>query len=264
MIAFFAVKNSNKPPDDEHRFGHGKIENISGFIEAVLIFIAGIWIIFESIKKLIYPSSIEKIGWGIGVMFISSAFNFYVSRKLMKTASLTGSIAIKADAIHLMTDVYTCLGVAFSLSLIWFMELLFKENHFHLLDPLCAIIVAIFIIKAAWQLNMESFRDLMDSSISDEEILMISSAIESMPLVIGYKSLKTRKSGNEKFVEIDLIFSPDISLSTAHTETDKLINLINSKISNSHVLIHMEPCISPCPKGCKLTCKNNANKTLKK
>ncbi len=260
LIAFFAVKNSNKPPDDEHRFGHGKIENISGFIEAVLIFIASLWIIFEAVKKLIYPSNIEEIGWGIAVMLISSALNFYVSRKLIKTAAETGSIAIKADGVHLMTDVYTSLGVALSLSLIWFMEFLFKGNHFHWLDPVCAIAVAILIIRAAWDLTMESFKDLMDSSISQEEISIISSAIEAMPLAMGYKSLKTRKSGNEKFVEMDLIFPPDISLSAAHEETDRLTALIKSKISNSHISIHMEPCLSPCPKACRPNCKNNSDK----
>ncbi|MEW5951590.1 MAG: cation transporter [Elusimicrobia bacterium] len=258
LIAFFAVKNSNKPPDEEHRFGHGKIENISGFIEAILIFIAAVWIIYEAVKKLIYPGNIEQIGWGILVMFVSSALNFYVSRKLMKTALETDSIAIKADAVHLMTDVYTSLGVAVSLFIIWIMEYIFKGNHFHWLDPLCAIGVALLIFKAAWDLTKESFKDLMDSSLDKEEISKIKSAIDSLEISVGYKSLKTRKSGNEKFVEMDLVFPKEVSLLKAHEETDKLTASIKEKIPNSHVIVHMEPCLDPCPKSCEPNCKKNA------
>lgn len=255
LIAFFAVKNSNKPPDEEHKFGHGKIENISGFSEAILIFIAAIWIIYEAFKKIIHPGNIEQIGWGILVMFISSALNFYVSRRLMKTALETDSIAIKADAVHLMTDVYTSMGVAASLTLIWLMEFFFKGNHFHWLDPLCAIAVAGLIMKAAWELTRESFSDLMDSSISAEEINLISSEISGCSISMGYKSLKTRKSGNEKFIEMDLIFPKEVSLLKAHEATDKLTLRIKEKIPGAHVIIHMEPCIDPCPPGCLPNCK---------
>ncbi len=261
LIALFAVKNSSKPPDEEHSFGHGKIENISGFIEAILIFVAALWIIYQALKKIIHPKGIENIGLGIVIMFISSIINFYVSKKLMKTAIETDSIAIKADALHLMTDVYTSMGVAASLFIIWILELLFKDNRFQLIDPVCAIAVAALIIKAAWGLTKESFKDLIDSSIPIDEIELIKEEIKKCESSVGYKSLKTRKSGNDKFIEMDLIFYRNVSLAKAHSSTDVLISRIKDKLPGAHVIIHMEPCIEPCPEECKANCKK---RTLKK
>jgi cation diffusion facilitator family transporter len=257
LIAFFSVKNSSKPPDKEHRFGHGKIENVSGFLEAILIFIAAIWIIYEAFKKIIYPTEIEKIGLGIIVMLSSSILNFYVSRRLMKVALETDSIAIKADSLHLMTDVYTSLGVAGSLLLIWLMEFFFKGNHFHFLDPLCAILVAALIIKTAYKLTKEAFADLIDSSIPKEEIKLIEDKINSFADIMSYKSLKTRKSGGETFIEMDLIFDKRISLLKAHEITDNLIIEIKKDFPHSHINIHMEPCIDPCSISCKENCSKN-------
>jgi cation diffusion facilitator family transporter len=119
VIAFLSVKMSDTPPDKEHPYGHGKVENISGVIEAVLIFIAAGWIIYEAIHKIILPAPIENIEIGAAVMAVSGFINFLVSRRLYKVAKKTDSIALEADALHLKTDVYTSVGVAAGLLLIW-------------------------------------------------------------------------------------------------------------------------------------------------
>jgi len=262
LIAWFAVRNSNKPPDKEHKFGHGKIENVSGFVEAILIFIAAFWIIYEAVHRLIYPGDIENIGLGIGIMLVSSVVNLYVSGKLMQTALETDSIALKADAIHLRTDIYTSTGVMTALLIIWLMGSVFEGNHFHWLDPLCAIAVALFIMKAAYGLVKESFPDLLDSSLPEEEVRLIEETFPSFGEIMSFKSLKTRKSGNEKFIEVDLVFDDKISLKAAHRVTDEVIAKVRAKIPLSHVTIHMEPCIVPCPRSCSEKCvANRAKKT---
>lgn len=254
LIAYYAVKNSSLPPDDEHRFGHGKIENISGFIEAILIFVAAVWIIYEAVKKLIYPVDIENIWLGIGIMFVSSAINIYVSKKLFSVADKTGSIALKADAMHLMTDVYTSAGVMFSLFVIWIMEIIFKGNHFHFLDPLCAVIVAALIIKAAYKLTRESFDDLIDHSIDFSNIDEIKKIIKNNENVFSFKNLKTRKSGSAVFVEFDVIFISNISLQKAHDITEVISAEIKKIIPETVVTIHMEPCDEKCEKECLDNC----------
>ena len=246
LIAYYAVKNSATPPDKEHRFGHGKIENISGFIEAMLIFAAALWIIYEAVKKLIFPVNIENIWLGIGIMFFSSVINIYISKRLFSTADKTGSIALKADGMHLLTDVYTSAGVMFSLFIIWLMEFLFKGKHFHFLDPLCAIIVAILIIKAAYGLTKESFYDLMDTSLDNSDIEKIKDSIKSSGLIISFKNLRTRKSGSVRFVEFDAIFDKNISLKKAHDGADEISKKIKKSIDNASVIIHMEPCDEKC------------------
>ncbi len=255
LIAFYAVKNSSAPPDEEHKFGHGKIENISGFIEAILIFAAAIWIIYESVEKLIRPVNIENIWLGIAIMFVSSVINIYVSKKLFSVARKTDSIALKADAMHLMTDVYTSAGVMFSLFIIWVMEFIFKGNHFHFLDPICAIVVAGLIMKAAYDLTKESFGDLLDRSIGEKDISEIKNIINNNPEVVSFKNLKTRKGGNAKFIEFDVMFQKNISLQEAHRITDDITFKIKKSIANSNVTIHMEPCEDSCEdKECKTNC----------
>jgi cation diffusion facilitator family transporter len=117
VIAFFSVKMSDNPSDKEHPYGHGKFENVSGVIEAFLIFIAAFRIILEAVKKILNPGQIEAIGWGSAVMFISAAVNFFVSRRLYSVAKKTESVDLEADALHLKTDVYTSLGVGLDYSL---------------------------------------------------------------------------------------------------------------------------------------------------
>ena len=107
LIAFFSVRISDRPADSKHPYGHGKFENVSGVIEAVLIFIAAVWIILEAVRKLLHQSDVEKIHLGLIVMAISALVNFLVSGKLYKIAKATDSIALEADARHLKTDVYT-------------------------------------------------------------------------------------------------------------------------------------------------------------
>lgn len=94
IIAMFSVKTSSVPADSDHPFGHGKIENISGFVEALLIFIAAFWIIWEALKKLISSSAIEHAGWGVGVMLFSAVMNFIVSQKLFQVGKEADSIEI--------------------------------------------------------------------------------------------------------------------------------------------------------------------------
>ena len=118
LIALFAVKKSDLPPDERHPYGHDKIENVSGVIEALLILLAAGWIIFEAVDKLITPSPIESIGWGVLVMVISALVNSGVSAYLYKVAREEESVALAADALHLKADVLTSAGVAVGLSLI--------------------------------------------------------------------------------------------------------------------------------------------------
>ncbi len=111
IIAFFGLRAADKPADREHPFGHGKWENVSGSIEAVLIFIAAVWIIYEAIKRILHGGEVELLGWGIAVMAVSVVANILVSRHLFKTAKIHDSLALEADAQHLRTDVITSLGV---------------------------------------------------------------------------------------------------------------------------------------------------------
>lgn len=254
LIAFFAVRSSAKPADRDHHYGHGKYENISGFIEAVLIFLAAAWIIYEAVEKLIHPQAIEQIGWGILVMGLSAFVNMIVSRMLFKVGNATDSIAIKADAWHLLTDVYTSAGVMGGLFLIWLIELLWVGHHVHWIDPVAAILVALLIIKAAYDLTTQSMGDLLDGSLPLADNEKIETLILMQKGVISFKNLRTRKAGATRFIEFDLLVNGKMSVVDAHDLTDLIIADIGNALANTKITIHIEPCEKKCPEECLPNC----------
>jgi cation diffusion facilitator family transporter len=255
VIAFFSVKTSSLPADGRHPFGHGKIENISGTIEALLIFVAALWIIWEAIRKLIDPQPVETIGWGVIVMVISAAANTAVARMLFKIGKETDSVALIADGWHLRTDVYTSVGVTVSLAVIWGGELLFPGSHFHWLDPVAAIGVAGLILKAAWDLTRQSAGGLMDETLPPDEEEEIRRLICSQqPSVHGFHQLRTRKAGHFRFIEVHIQVEGKMSVEAAHTLNQDLVRQIKRRFRQATVTVHTEPCSGRCAEKCLAGC----------
>ncbi len=254
-IALFSVRSSSMPADAEHPFGHGKIENISGTIEALLIFAASIWIIYEAIGKLIHPQPLEHAGWGVIVMMISATTNAVVSKMLFKTARETDSIALEADALHLRTDVLTSVGVAVSLTVIWGGHRFFPDPDIHWLDPAAALCVAFLITHAAFRLTVRSARDLMDAKLPPDEETRIRDLIRNRRSVIhGFHKLRTRKAGNVRFIEFHIKVDPEMSVGNSHRITDELAADIKSLFPTASVIIHTEPCDGRCDASCLRGC----------
>ncbi|HWQ80417.1 MAG TPA: cation diffusion facilitator family transporter [Anaerovoracaceae bacterium] len=235
FIAFYSVNVSSKPADKGHPYGHGKIENISGVIEGVLIFLAAFLIIKEAIKKLIYPAVITEFYTAIAVMLISAIANFFISRILHKVAKEEDSVALEADALHLKTDVYTSLGVAVGLSLI-------KITGIEFLDPIVAICVACLIIKEAFSLCRRAFGPLIDSCLSEEEEEKIQNVIkEYEEKVVEYNKLRARRSGQYKLIDFTIIVPEQLTLKEAHEISEEIEKKIEEAIHNTDILIHIEP-----------------------
>jgi cation diffusion facilitator family transporter len=232
IIAFFSVKMSDTPADKEHPYGHGKYENVSGVIEAVLIFIAAFWIIIEAVKKLKSAEPVDSIHLGFIVMFISAVVNLLVSRKLYKVAKETESIALEADGLHLKADVYTSAGVGIVLLLIWI-------TGITILDPIVAILVALFILWESFNLLRNAFFPLVDTAMPEQEISIISTTIAKHAL--RYHDLKTRKAGNYRFADLHLEMPENLSLKDVHDKCDVIEEELKSKIPNIQVIIHVEP-----------------------
>lgn len=245
VIAYFSVKVSDKPADDEHPYGHGKFENVSGVIEALLIFFASVWIIYEAVKKLIAPQQVESIGLGFIIMFISAGVNWFVSKKLYAVAKKEDSIALEADALHLKADVYTSLGVGGGLFLMWL-------TGFSILDPLVAIAVAIFILKESYDLLMTAFSPLLDVSLSKEEINIIENEVATHSSVYcDLHALRTRKSGSKRYIDMHLVMPSNMTIKEAHDLCDVIEAEIENKMKNTEVMIHIESCEKQCTE-CKV------------
>ena len=239
-IAYFSLRIAGRPADREHPFGHGKVENISGTIEAALIFAAAAFIIYESVARIISGAEVEYVTAAIAVMAVSLLVNVFVSRHLLRIARETDSIALEADGRHLSTDVYTSLGVLLGLALVHFTGL-------NILDPIVALGVALYILKMAYDLIRRAFPPLMDVRLPREDESLIESIVrERSGEVVALRGLRTRKAGSERYIELTLAVARDASVERAHALCDQLEDAIGSRLPNAHVTIHIEPCDEEC------------------
>ncbi|WP_054696614.1 cation diffusion facilitator family transporter [Syntrophomonas palmitatica] len=249
IIAFVSVRVSGRPPDQKHQYGHGKFENLSGTIEAILIFIAAVWIIIEAYDKLINKAKVETLALGIIVMGVSALVNTIISAILMKTAKKTRSVALEADAMHLRTDVYTSVGVLAGLAAI-------QLTGIQILDPIIAIGVAVLIIKAAYDLTAKAFRPLLDIAVGKDEAGIINEVLQSMveTNLLGYHKLRTRQSGPERHLDMHLVVPRDMTVKEAHDLAHRVEDQLKTRLPHSIILIHTEPCVdSDCSvcRGCE-------------
>ncbi len=254
VIALFAVKTSSKSADEGHPFGHGKVENISGAVEAILIFIAAGWIIYEAILKLIRPQAIDRAILGVGVMLLSAVVNIFISRKLFQVGRETDSVALLADAWHLRTDVYTSVGVMAGLALIAAGEKIFPGSTLGWVDPVAAMLVALMIIRAAYELTIQSGRDLLDANLPEEEE-WIRNEISRLQLPIrGFHHLRTRKAGATRFVDLHVLMDKNLSIQESHKISEQVEAMIQRKFPRTQVMVHEEPCegewSARCVDGC--------------
>lgn len=251
FIALFAVKESGKPADSCHAYGHGKIENVSGTIEAALIFVAALMIIVEAIGKIqeiIYGNGghVSDLGLGLGlfIMGVSAFMNLIVSKRLMKVAKRTDSVALEADALHLRTDVITSLGVFLGL-------LMIKVTGWAIIDPIIALGVALMIIRAAIDLTKKAFAPLVDVSLPDDERKIIAEVLQLYANeFVDFHKLRTRKAGSERHIDLHLVVAKYTSIVEVHELCDRIEQEINENLTVSNVLIHAEPCSSrdvECP-----------------
>jgi cation diffusion facilitator family transporter len=251
IIAYFSVRESGKPADTVHRYGHGKIENVSGTVEALLIFAAGIYIIIEALKKLYSENiEIEALGIGAAVMALSAIVNWYISNYLLKIAKESDSVALEADALHLRTDVYTSAGVFAGLVAIHFTGLA-------VLDPFIAIGVALLIFKAAYDLTKNAFLHILDISLPDQEEQVIHEVLQAFSKnFIEYHKLRTRKAGAERHIDMHLVVPKSQTVAQSHNLSDEITALIKERLASSNVLVHIEPCDGTCDECKIITCRD--------
>lgn len=248
VIAYLSIQKSMKPADREHPYGHGKFENVGSIVEAVLIIIIAVIIIAKAVPRFYEPSEIHSLGMGTAVMAVSVVVNVLVSGRLMKVARETGSPALEADAWHLRADVYTSLAILAGLVAI-------KVTGLMILDPLIAVGVSIFILKAGFDLVRKSFRVIVDEGLSEEEIKIIGEALEERSVhFLNYHELRTRKAGSQRFIDVHLVFPGDLPIKVIYDTCRELECKIAGRLSEADVVIKVEPCQQECG-GCSFDCK---------
>ncbi len=237
FIALVAVRAAAKPADPSHRYGHEKVENISGVVEGLLIIGAAVVIVYEAALKIVNGPHIEHIGLAIGVMLVSAATNLVVARwYLSPVARRTESAALEADAAHHLTDVYTSLGIAGGL-------LLVRLTGWEYFDPILAIAVALLIVWTGWRLVDRSTRVLLDEALPDDELELIGEKVAEHrgQLIVGYHRLRSRRAGSKRLIDLHITVPDDMTVAQSHDIAEHITADINELLPNCETLVHVEP-----------------------
>jgi len=239
-VIFFAVNIAAKPADEEHPYGHGKVEHIAAIVQAMLIFVAAGSIVYSAVQRIIARAAIELTEAGIGVMLVSIIVSIFLSRHLLKVARAVDSIALQAIAHNIAADVYSAAAVLAGLTVVRF-------SRFNVLDPIIAIIVALFILKVAYDVLRESFGGLIDVRLPEAEESAIRSCIKEYGgELVGFHKLRTRKSGNQRYIDLHLVVPKHAIVEEAHKLCDQLEQDIEARLSYTSITIHVEPCSMEC------------------
>lgn len=233
VFNLFALKHSSKPADQQHNYGHGKIEGIAALIEGVIITGSAFSIIYSAVQKLIVWSQITDLDSGIIVMIISLLITWVIVFLLQKTLKTSKNLILKADLLHYKMDFLTNAWILLTL-------LILKWSHFTQLDPIIAILIALYILYSCKDILRSGFDILMDKSIGkDQEIWSI---ILAHPEVQSFHHLKTHQSGKEIFISFHMVFKDEnIALKKAHFISLKVKQALQNTFKNAEILIKLDP-----------------------
>jgi len=239
LMALWMITLAELPPDDDHAHGHGKAEYFSSAFEGFLILIAALAIAYAAIDRLINPASLEALGIGLLVSVVASIINFATARILLEVGKKRNSITLEADAHHLMTDVWTSVGVIAAVSLVWLTDWLW-------LDPVIALIVAANIIRTGWQLIRRSASGLMDASLPVEKRQQIETVLAGYRQQgLDFHALRTRQAGRRTFVTLHVLVPGHWTVRQGHEWAERIEADIRTALSHAHVTTHIEPIGDP-------------------
>jgi cation diffusion facilitator family transporter len=240
LVTFFAVRIATKPADEEHPFGHGKVEDMAGVVQGILIFIAAGLIIYSSVGRIINKTPIELAEAGMVAMVVSMVASILLSRHLLKVSRATGSVVLEANARNITGDIYSTAAVLVGLIVV-------RITGLNILDPIIAIGIAIYIAKIAYDAISKPLLGLVDASLPRSEQAVIKSCLaEQGNQIVGFHELRTRRSGNQRYIDLHLVMAKGISLERAHQVCDLLEVDIRLKLPRTNVTIHVEPCDGKC------------------
>jgi cation diffusion facilitator family transporter len=237
--AFWALTLAAKPADRTHHYGHFKAEYFSSGLESVLIVAAALAIIHAAIGRLQDPQPLEQLGIGLAISLAATGINALVARVLLKAARRFDSITLRADAHHLLTDVWTSTGVFVGIGLV-------KLTGLTILDPLIAIAVAVNIVFTGWKLLHETASGLLDRSLPDQEQRLLENLLSSYESdEIRFHALRTRVAGSRRFVSFHLLVPGHWTVQAGHDLCEELEHKVAATLTRTHVLTHLEPIEDP-------------------
>lgn len=234
-FALWMIIVTRAPADRRHPFGHGKAEYFSSGFEGILILGASVGIIWAGAERLIQPKDIESPGWGLAWSAVATAVNLVVARVLGRAGERFNSIALKADSRHLMTDVWTSVGVIAGVGLV-------AATGWLILDPLIAIAVGLNITREAVRLVRESVDGLMDRSLEPDALARAEAVLDTFRArSVGYRDLRTRRAGVSAFVQLTVLVPGEWTVREGHSLLDEIESALAGVLPGTEVTTHLEP-----------------------
>lgn len=234
LISLVTIHYALQPADQEHRFGHGRAEDMAAILQSTFIAGSGLFIGIQAIQRFITPYPIESTTWGINIMLLSTIITLCLILFQRYVVSKTQSTLIKTDSIHYLTDLGVNLIIILSL-------LTLQHTNWHWIDPIVALSIALYIFKSAWNVGKTAFDKLMDREFNETERDQIKTAILSHPNVKGFHDLRTRQSGINPFIQLHLELDGTMTLQEAHTISEQVENNILKDFPNAEIIIHQDP-----------------------
>jgi cation diffusion facilitator family transporter len=239
LMALAMLSLAATPADDRHAYGHGKAEYFSSAFEGFLILLAAVSIAYTAIERLLHPQAIEDVGVGLLVSVVASVINLLAARELLKAGRAFNSITLEADAKHLMTDVWTSVGVILGVGMVWVTGWLW-------LDPVLALLVAANIVWTGWQLLQRSASGLMDEAIPEEQIAAVEAVLENYRgQGLSFHALRTRQAGRQAFISMHVLVPGDWTVQRGHDHLEQIEADIREIVPFSHLTTHLEPIEDP-------------------
>jgi cation diffusion facilitator family transporter len=255
-VNFLAIRHAEQPADESHAYGHGKFETMAALIQSLVIGGSGVWILIESVRRLITGSTPGRLGNGVTVLAISVVASWLISRYLVKVANETDSSALRADSLHFAMDVYSNLALTAGLLLMYFFKLPW-------LDAFLSMLVGCYILSEAIKLARHAMDDVLDAQLPEPLREKIQEVIsEHGGNMLSCHNLRTRKSGSRKIIDFHLSVCKKLTVDESHRITEILEHEIEDELKNSDITIHVEPCRSDnCPEHPQ-TCKDGGFRSI--
>ena len=234
-VALAMISVAARPPDADHAFGYTKAEYFASGLEGTLILVAAVAIGFAAIDRLITPRPLEHVGAGLAVSAAASLINYGVARRLHHAGQHYRSIALEADARHLMTDVWTSAGVIFGVAAVW-------VTGWARLDPLIALAVAANIVWSGYRLMQRSIHGLLDRALPPDRMRVLEGALERYRARgIDFHALRTRQAGARSFVTLHVLVPAGWTVAQGHDLAHEVEKDIRAVLPDAAVLTHVEP-----------------------
>ncbi|RYG48352.1 cation transporter [bacterium] len=234
LFAVVSVRAASIPPDEEHPYGHGKIESLAGFGESLLLLATCAFIAFQAVTHLFRPVPSTSLDLGIWIMAISAVTSFIVGRSVAKVGNETGSLALQSNGQHLFVDCWTSVGVLAAL-------VVTRLTGWTQADPIFALALAAWMAWGSWGLFKTATNELIDHRVHDEDLLLVRNILDSESELCGYHKLRTRHSGSTHYIDVHIEVPNDWSLVRAHDLADRVEKRIHEELAPAVATIHVDP-----------------------